>query len=63
MVSSECFWFSQQPLEGMATHLVSLPDVERLSATVIRILGGNPGKVRKQRWMGAHTLQSASRDC
>jgi hypothetical protein len=29
----------------MATQLVPLPEVERLSTTVIRILAGNPGKV------------------
>lgn len=29
----------------MATQLVPLKDVERLSSSVIRILGGNPGKV------------------
>lgn len=29
----------------MATQLVSLAEVERLSASVLRILGGNPGKV------------------
>jgi hypothetical protein len=28
----------------MATQLVPLPEVERLGPTVIRILGGNPGK-------------------
>lgn len=32
----------------MATKLVPLPDVEKISPLVIRILGGNPGKVSLQ---------------
>jgi hypothetical protein len=32
----------------MATQLVHLPEVERLSSSVIRILGGNPSKFTLQ---------------
>lgn len=35
-------------IRKMAAQLVSLPEVERLSPTVLRILGGNPGKFSLQ---------------
>ena len=35
-------------LLNMATQLPSLPEVHRLSPTIIRILGGNPGKFTLQ---------------
>lgn len=38
-------------LAAMANKLVELPEVERLSSLVIRILGGNPGKVGFCRWI------------
>lgn len=34
----------------MATQLVPLPELERLSASVVRILAGNPGKVGCERY-------------
>lgn len=34
-----------QQIRNMAAQLVSLPEVERISDRIIRILGGNPGKV------------------
>jgi len=43
----------------MATQLVPLPEVERLSASVIRILAGNPGKVGKLlRFDGVNNLNT-----
>lgn len=39
----------------MATQLVPLQEVERLSPRVIRILAGNPGKVRGS---GVHLAMS-----
>lgn len=32
-------------IHAMTTQLVELAEVERLSSVVIRVLGGNPGKV------------------
>lgn len=40
----------------MATHLVELQEVERLSSLVIRILGGNPGKVVFYRFIARSLL-------
>lgn len=40
----QCFW----RLAKMATQLPLLPEVQRLSPLVIRILGGNPGKFTLQ---------------
>lgn len=40
----------------MATQLIPLPEVERLSASVLRILGGNPGKVGIQTHYRAQKL-------
>jgi hypothetical protein len=37
--------FKKRDPLAAATQLVHLPEVERLSASVIRILGGNPSKV------------------
>lgn len=36
---------SSKAVTTMATQLIQLPEVEKLSPLVIRILGGNPGKV------------------
>lgn len=35
----------QSRIHAMTTQLVELAEVERLSSVVIRVLGGNPGKV------------------
>ncbi|EED17531.1 metallo-beta-lactamase domain protein, putative [Talaromyces stipitatus ATCC 10500] len=40
----------------MATQLVPLPEVERLSTTVIRILAGNPGKFTLQVGLGPRRI-------
>ncbi|KAI0404061.1 metallo-beta-lactamase superfamily protein [Xylaria palmicola] len=38
----------RRPILNMASQLVHLPEVERLSPACIRILGGNPGKFQLQ---------------
>lgn len=43
---------SRRLYSKMADRLVPLPDVEKLSDRVIRVLGGNPSKVSAMRACG-----------
>lgn len=43
-------------IHAMATQIVELAEVERLSSLVIRVLGGNPGKVCILSFLYRHRL-------
>ena len=54
-------------LSSQTSHLPSLPNTERISPRVIRVLGGNPGKVRDDyplyhRLLNQHLLVHITRD-
>lgn len=62
----ECFW--GEYLESQGSRLPQLPDVERITPRVVRVLAGNPGgvspllyKINSMTWLLMATYSSNCR--